>query len=44
MGGWLENWRVMLISSFNYVEVEVEAEPGKNVVSKLFQEEPNKLQ
>ena len=30
VGGWLENWRVMLISSFNYVEVEVEAELGKN--------------
>ena len=29
VGGWLENWRVMLISAFNYVIVEVVAEIGK---------------
>ena len=29
MAGWLENLRVMLISAFNSVEVEVEAELGK---------------
>ena len=28
--GWLENWRVMLITAFNKVVVEVEAELGKN--------------
>ena len=28
VGGWLENWRVMLISAFNYVIVEVVAEIG----------------
>ena len=28
LGGWLEIWRVMLISAFNKVEVEVEAELG----------------
>ena len=30
MGGWLENWRVIPISAFNYVIVEVVAEIGKN--------------
>ena len=30
MGGWLENWRVILISAFNYVIVEVVAEIGKS--------------
>ena len=28
MGGWLENWRVIPISAFNYVIVEVVAEIG----------------
>ena len=28
LGGWSENWRVMLISAFNYVIVEVVAEIG----------------
>ena len=28
LGGWLENCRVMLISAFNYVIVEVVAEIG----------------
>ena len=38
MGGWLENWRVMLISAFNLieVEVEVEAELGKNKMIDCF--------
>ena len=30
VGGWLENWRVKLISAINKVIVEVEAEIGKN--------------
>ena len=30
LGGWLENWRVIPISAFNYVIVEVVAEIGKN--------------
>ena len=34
MGGWLENWRVIPISAFNYVIVEVVAEIGNN---KLWQ-------
>ena len=29
LGGSLENWRVILISTFNYVIVEVVAEIGK---------------
>ena len=29
VGGWLENWRVIPISAFNYVIVEVVAEIGK---------------
>ena len=33
MGGWLENWRVMLISAFNYVIVEVVAEIGNKTNS-----------
>ena len=28
VGGWLENWRVIPISAFNYVIVEVVAEIG----------------
>ena len=31
MGGWLENWRIIPISAFNYVIVEVVAEIGKNI-------------
>ena len=31
MVGWLENWKVIPISAFNYVIVEVVAEIGKNV-------------
>ena len=31
--GWLENWRVMLISAFNYVIVEVVAEIGNKICS-----------
>ena len=30
VGGWLENWRVIPISDFNYVIVKVVAEIGKN--------------
>ena len=30
LGGWLENWRVIPISAFNYVIVEVVAEIGNN--------------
>ena len=29
LGGWLENWRVIPISAFNYVIVKVVAEIGK---------------
>ena len=31
MGGWLENWRVIPISAFNYVIVEVVAEIGNRI-------------
>ena len=31
VGGSLENWRVILISAFNYVIVEVVAEIGNNI-------------
>ena len=30
LDGWLENWRVIPISAFNYVIVEVLAEIGNN--------------
>ena len=30
LGGWLENWRVIPISAFNYVIVEVVAEIGNS--------------
>ena len=43
MGGSLENWRVILISAFNYVIVEVVAEignkpkkPGKHIFTKIM--------
>ena len=32
---WLENWRVMLISAFNEVEVEAEAEAELGNISQL---------
>ena len=34
MGGWLENWRIKLSQPSTKVEVEVEAELGKNSVHK----------
>ena len=34
LGGSLENWRVILISAFNYVIVEVVAEIGKMQMTK----------
>ena len=39
MGGWLENWRVIPISAFNYVIVEVVAEIGKKEGGKQTEEQ-----
>ena len=36
LGGWLENWRVIPISAFNYVIVEVVAEIGNTLKIKVF--------
>ena len=44
LGGWLENWRVMPISAFNYVIVEVVAEIGKKNNDMINNSRAKKLQ
>ena len=39
----LENWRVMLISALNSVEVEVEAELGKNTTTRELGKENGEI-
>ena len=41
LGGWLENWRVMLISTQIVVKVEVEVDIGKKHVNYFVDISPN---
>ena len=43
MGGWLEIWRVKLVSTQVVVEVEVGVELGKNYMSCLFMRKEENL-